>query len=292
MTDDLEMMIRQWLDICAPDMDGKEQLAQWIHLLQGLTPYSEQFSDPHAALLARMTQQSIEWSRFAQSLMPPASHTEPLSQSHYLEAFQDYMQQQTRLWLLQRWGLPEQFSQLLEQIPQQNPLVFDNPLLKGLNQLLDVSPEKLGRTQHQQFKKTLTLLNEHQTALNAYSQHYQAINQEALSCFHAGLEQEDEPITELESLHRLWTEAYERIYQEHLLSSDYQVCLGRLHNAQLQLRLNIQEQRNLWLSQQGIASEAALNLAFQQLHQLRKQMREMRQEMQQLKQQVHEKSNA
>ena len=271
MTDDLNATLRRWLELYSQTTPSAD-LPDWAELMQSLQLQGWQhLPDEQAELMAIMTQESVEFTRFAGMLMQ--QQEQPLLVSF----FKDFHQHICRLtddWILKRWLLPEQLGSIIKtRFWDRSSLDTSfNQLIQGLNNTSNLALPFF----HQSALKELTkLFTEHQQAIQDYTEHYNQINSQALDHLSTLIEQSEEQISSLKQLHRYWVDAYEMSYAEKIATHEYQLAHGRISNSLMQIKLWLQTQRNHYLTQLGIASEASLNLAFEKIHQLSKQMRKL-----------------
>jgi hypothetical protein len=293
VTDNLQATIRRWLELYPTQLEGAE-LPDWTELMQQLQHTGWQhLPDQHAELLAVMTQESVEFTRFAGQLISQSQQEEPPELASFFTDFHQHISRLTEDWVIKRWQLPEQLGALLRTHSFNDEQFIDHPLMKGMRSLLESTASELPFNQQKALRDSSHLINEHQQALRQYSAHYAQINTRALDHLSQQIEAKGEVINSLKTLHRLWVEAYETSYSEQLATEEYQLAHGRISNTLMQLRLWFQEQRNLQLKLFGIATESSLNLAFEKIHRLSKQIRQLersqaesnglREEVQQLK---------
>lgn len=275
MTDNLQATIRRWLELYPAQLEGTE-LPDWTELMQKLQQTGWQnLPEQHAELLAVMTQESVEFTRFASLLITQHQQQDPPELASFFTDFHQHISRLTEDWIIKRWQLPEQLGALLRTHSFNDEQFVDHPWMKGMRSLLESSASELPFNQQKALRDSSHLINEHQQALQQYSAHYAQINTRALNRLSQQIEDKGEVISSLKALHRLWVEAYEASYSEQLATEEYQLAHGRISNTLMQLRLWFQEQRNLQLKLFGIATEASLNLAFEKIHQLSKQLRSL-----------------
>ena len=280
MTDDLQATIRRWLTLFSEHSPTAE-LPDWSDLMQSLQQQGwRELPDQHAELLAVMTQESIEFTRFAGQLVQQQDQIEAAS------FFKDFHQHINRLsddLILKRWLLPEQLGALIKTRFWDSSSGLEMPWLNMLNGLTQLPNMDLPFAQQTTYRELTLLFSEHQQALQDYTHHYSNINSKAINQLSEAIEKSEQQISSLKQLHRLWVEAYEMCYADCISTQEYQLAHGRISNTLMQLKLWFQEQRNRYLTQLGIASETSLNLAFEKIHALTKQMRQLEQLQQQTK---------
>lgn len=295
MTDDLQATIRRWLEHYPGQAEGTE-LPDWTELMQKLQQTGwQQLPEQHAELLAVMTQESVEFTRFAGLLISQSQREDSPELASFFTDFHQHVSRLTEDWLVKRWQLPEQLGSLLRTHSFNDKQFFDHPWIKGIRGLLETSATELPFNQQKALRDANQLINEHQLALQQYSSQYAQINTRALNRLTEQIEAQNETISSLKALHRLWVEAYESSYAEQLATDEYQLAHGRISNTMMQLRLWFQEQRNLQLKLFGIATETSLNLAFEKIHQLSKQLRQLQRsqiESSELRDELHQLKNA
>lgn len=275
MTDNLQATIRRWLELYPTQLEGTE-LPDWTELMQQLQHTGWQhLPDQHAELLAVMTQESVEFTRFAGLLISQSQQGNPPELASFFTDFHQHISRLTEDWVVKRWQLPEQLGALLRTHSFSDEQFIDHPWIKGMRSFLESSATDLPFNQQKALRDSSQLINEHQQAMQHYSAHYAQINTRALNRLSEHLETNNESISSLKTLHRLWVEAYEASYAEQLATDEYQLAHGRISNTLMQLRLWLQEQRNQQLKLFGIATEASLNLAFEKIHQMSKQLRNL-----------------
>jgi hypothetical protein len=273
VTDDLQATIRRWLKLYPTQVEGTE-LPDWTELMQQLQQTGWQhLPEQHAELLAVMTQESVEFTRFAGHLVSQSQQGTPPELASFFTDFHQHISRLTEDWVVKRWQLPEQLGALLRTHSFNDEQFIDHPWMKGMRSLLEASATELPFNQQKALRESSHLINAHQQALQQYSAHYAQINTRALNRLSEQIEAKNEVISNLKTLHQLWVEAYEASYAEQLATDDYQLAHGRISNTLMQLRLWFQEQRNQQLKLYGIATEASLNLAFEKIHRLSKQLR-------------------
>lgn len=282
MADDLLTLMRQWL----------EQLEQQGSMLKGMDPChlwpeaSASLPPQQAELVALLTRQSIEFTRFAQQiivLLETGSAETGLNE--LLDRFQEHLRTLTQEWILQRWQLPEQLGALFHTHSFQDDLLLDNPFVHGLKSLLD-TPSRLGLQQalQQQLRVAVDRLLEYEQALRDYSAHYSAINTAASADFLAAIEASSPPIRSIGQLHDLWVESYESRYSKTIATDGYRDAHGRISNAVTALRQWLQEWRDGLLSQLGIPNGRQLERIHQRLHEQRRQIKALKREIGELQQ--------
>ncbi|WP_160173668.1 poly(R)-hydroxyalkanoic acid synthase subunit PhaE [Nitrincola sp. A-D6] len=297
MTDDLQATIRRWLELY-PNQQADTELPDWTELMQQLQQTGWQhLPEQHAELLAVMTQESVEFTRFAGQLLTQCHKEDAPELAGFFTDFHQHINRLTEDWVIKRWHLPEQLGALLRTHSFNDEQFIDHPWMKGMRSLMEGAPAELPFNQQKALRESGQLLNQHQQALQQYSAHYAQINSRALNRLSEQIETGNGTISSLTALHRLWVEAYEASYAEQLATEEYQLAHGRVSNTLMQLRLWFQEQRNQQLKLFGIATEASLNLAFEKIHQLSKQLRhlqraqvdssELRDELRQLKDDIN-----
>lgn len=277
MADDLLKLMQQW----ATYLDKQS------HEAPGGTPFNWQSPDPtsvsgpQAELISLLTQQSLEFARFAEQIIELIEQQGRQTElSALINHFQDHLRRLTQEWILSRWQLPEQLGALFRTHSFQDDLLLDNPFIHGLKSLLN-TPDQLG-LQHslqQQLKSGVDLLIEYEQALRQYSAHYSEINSSATRNFLDSIETADPSINGLGQLHDLWVECYEECYSKAIATLDYRKAHGRISNAVMHLRLFLQQLRNTQLQQLGIPNEAQLSQIHQQLHQQRRELKSLKREL-------------
>lgn len=281
MADDLLKLMQQW----ASYLDKQSQEAP------GSTPppwqsagQDQAFSAQHADLVALLTRQSVEFTRFAEQVIEMLEqHGSQTEFSALFNRFQDHLRQLTQEWILSRWQLPEQLGALFRTHSFQDDLLLDNPFIHGLKSLLN-TPDQLG-LQHslqQQLKNGVDLLVEYEQALRHYSAHYGEINSAATREYLAAIESSEPPIQSLGELHDLWVESYEHCYAQTIATDDYRQAHGRISNAVMQLRLFLQQLRNTQLQQLGIPNDSQLETIHRQINEHRRTIKALRKEVTEL----------
>ncbi|TVQ72021.1 MAG: hypothetical protein EA373_03330 [Oceanospirillales bacterium] len=272
VTDNLQATIRRWLTQFS-DHSPITELPDWSELMQSLQQQGwQELPDQHAELLAVMTQESIEFTRFAGQLLQQHDQIETAS------FFKDFHQHINRLsddLIFKRWLLPEQLGSMIKTRFWDSSTGIEMPWLKMLNGLTNLPELDLPFAQQSAYREFTRLINEHQQAFQDYTNHYSRINSKAINQLSEAIEQSEQQISSLKELHRLWVDAYEISYAERIATQEYQLAHGRISNTLMQLKLWFQGQRNRYLTQLGIASEASLNLAFEKIHALTKQVRQL-----------------
>lgn len=275
VTDDLNATIRHWLKLYT-DQEAAPDMPDWTELMQSLQQTGWQhLPDQQAEILSIMTQESIEFTRFASQLIQQHQQQDTPELASF---FQDFHQHINRLcddFILQRWLLPEQLSRLMKTRPGDTLSGIDQSWFQALDGFLNVTLSELPYVQQASFRDMKKHLHEHHQALMEYTQHYTRINTHALNQLSQTLEAREQPISSLRELHSIWVNAYEVSYAECIATDEYQLAYGRISNTLMQLKLWLQQQRNQYLTQMGIATEASLNLAFEKIHQLSKQVRQL-----------------
>ena len=272
MTDDLQATIRRWLTLFSEHSSSAE-LPDWSELMQSLQQQGwQELPDQHAELLAVMTQESIEFTRFAGQLLQQQDQIETAS------FFKDFHQHINRLsddLIFKRWLLPEQLGSLIKTRCWDSSTGIEMPWLKMLSGFTNLPQMDIPFSQQSAHREFTKLINEHQQAFQDYTDHYSHINSKAINQLSEAIERSEQQISSLKELHRLWVDAYEMSYAERVATHEYQLAHGKISNTLMQLKLWFQEQRNRYLTQLGIASEASLNLAFEKIHALTKQVRQL-----------------
>ncbi len=272
VTEDLNATIRRWLSLFSEHSTSAE-LPDWSDLMLNLQQQGwKELPDHHAELLAVMTQESIEFTRFAGQLIEKQEQLEVLS---FYQDFQKHINRLSDDMILKRWLLPEQLGGLLKTRFWDSSTGIELPWLKILDAFTSAMPNNTPFFQQSSAREITQLLTLHQQALQEYAQHYSSINTQAIQHLSTAIEESEQQIASLRELHRLWVDAYELCYAERIATQEYQLSHGRITNTFMQLKLWFQEHRNRYLSQLGIASEASLNLAFEKIHSLTKQVRHL-----------------
>jgi len=284
VADDLLKMMQQWMahleksTVASPDSDLWQP---WRQFLGDQPSTGAQLPPQQAELLALLTRQSLEFTRFGEQLITQleqqGSQTE---MSGLLNQFHDHLRSLTQEWILKRWQLPEQLGALFRTHSFQDDLLLDNPFIHGLKSLLN-APSQLG-LQHnlqQQLREGVDLLIEYEQALRDYSAHYAEINTGATSLFVQRIEHSDPAVNSLGELHDLWVEAYEGSYGEQIATAEYRDAHGRISNAVMTLRLYLQELRNTQLQQLGIPNNTQLDQIYQRLNDQRRELKQLRREV-------------
>lgn len=282
MADDLLKLMQQWMTQLERSAEGSESTSSepWWQLLRERMP-DDQLPPQQAELLALLTQQSLEFTRFGQQLIShleqSGSHSE---MSGLVNQFHNHLRRLTQEWILQRWQLPEQLGALFRTHSFQDDLLLDNPFIHGMKSLLN-TPSLLGlqHSMQRQMKAGVDLLIDYEQALRDYSAHYAEINTGATSRFLEQIEASDPAITSLGQLHDLWVEAYESSYAERIATSGYRDAHGRISNAVMSLRQFLQELRNTQLQQLGIPSNTQMELIYQRLNDQRRELKQLRREV-------------
>jgi polyhydroxyalkanoate synthase subunit PhaE len=128
-------------------------------------------------------------------------------------------------------------------------------------------------------------------------QGYQALQNKsmkmAIDRMQSKVEERNQPGRELDSLkaiYDLWIDALEESFAEVALSPEYQTAYGRLVDAQMRVRANVQKQIELASGQFGMPTRTELEGVHQKLAEVRRTMRseiaELRAEIESLKSQV------
>ncbi|TCK09446.1 poly(R)-hydroxyalkanoic acid synthase subunit PhaE [Marinobacterium mangrovicola] len=278
MADDLLKLMQQW----ATYLDEQSRNAP------GGKPFPWPPADkdgsasvPQAELVALLTQQSVEFARFAEQIIELLEQQGRQTElSTVINHFQDHLRRLTQEWILSRWQLPEQLGALFRTHSFQDDLLLDNPFIHGMKSLLN-TPDQLG-LQHslqQQLKNGVDLLIDYEQALRQYSAHYSEINSAATREFLQQIEIADPAIDSLGQLHDLWVESYEQCYGKTIVSLEYREAHGRISNAVMRLRLFLQQLRNAQLQQLGIPNEDQLSQIHQQLHEQRRTIKSLKREL-------------
>lgn len=299
MTDDLQATIQRWLSLYT-ELEPSNEMPDWSELMQSLQHTGwQQLPDQHAELLAVMTQESIEFTRFAGHLVHQHQTQEQPELASFFKDFHQHINRLSDDLIVKRWIIPEQLGTLLKTRMWDNSSPFELPWLKAMNGLVENTALELPFNQQSAFREMTQLLHEHQQAVQDYTEHYARINTHALNQLSETIEASEQHISSLRKLHTLWVNAYETSYAERITTKEYQVAHGRISNTFMRLKLWLQEQRNTYLTQMGIATETSLNLAFAKIHTLSKQVRHLEslqqqttslhQEIQALKESVLEK---
>ncbi|WP_432694907.1 poly(R)-hydroxyalkanoic acid synthase subunit PhaE [Marinobacterium sp. YM272] len=281
MADDLLKLMQQW----ASYLDKQTRDAPGSATPPWQTPDPREApSAPHAELIALLTRQSLEFTRFAEQVIElleqQASQTEL---SALINQFQNHLRELTQEWILSRWQLPEQLGALFRTHSFQDDLLLDNPFIHGLKSLLN-TPDQLGlqHSMQKQLQSGVDLLLEYEHALRQYSAHYGEINSAATRSFLDAIENATPPVESLGQLHDLWVETYEQRYAEAIVTNDYRQAHGRISNAVMQLRLFLQQLRNTQLQQLGIPNEVQLERIHRQMNEHRRALKSLRRELTEL----------
>lgn len=299
MADDLLNLMQQWLK-CLEQQQERSHETPFTAWQQGQQehPEADQLPPPQAELLALLTQQSLEFARFAQQLIDqleqPGGATEL---DTLLKLYQEHLRRLTQDWILKHWQLPEQLGALFHTQGFQDDLLLDNPFLRSLKNLLSAPSLPGLQPNLQRMLSTLVeRLLEYEQALRDYSACYSEINRRASKDFLAAVEQADPAITSISALHSLWVEVYERCYGAVIATDAYRDAHGRIANAVMALRQSLQQWRDRLLTQFGVPSAVQLEQIHKRLHEQRRQiktlnrelqeLRSLRQEVAQLKQQI------
>nr|WP_281419155.1 poly(R)-hydroxyalkanoic acid synthase subunit PhaE [Marinobacterium ramblicola] len=274
--------MQQWMTQLERSTEGSDSASSepWWQLLQERMP-DDQLPPQQAELLALLTQQSLEFTRFGQQLISQleqnGSHSE---MSGLVNQFHNHLRHLTQEWILKRWQLPEQLGALFRTHSFQDDLLLDNPFIHGMKSLLN-TPSLLGlqHSMQRQMKEGIDLLIDYEQALRDYSAHYAEINTGATSRFLEQIEASDPAIASLGQLHDLWVEAYEGSYAERIATPGYRDAHGRISNAVMSLRHFLQELRNTQLQQLGIPSNTQMELIYQRLNDQRRELKQLRREV-------------
>ena len=284
VTDDLQATIRHWLTLFGKQNPTAE-LPDWPELMQSLQQQGwNELPDQHAELLTLMTQESIEFTRFADQLLQQQGQIETAG---FLKDFHQHINRLSDDLIFKRWLLPEQLGSLIKTRFWDSSTGIEMPWLKMLNALPNLPEMDLPFAQQSAYRELTRLINEHQQAFQDYTDHYSRINSKAINQLSEAIERSGQQISSLKELHTLWIDAYELSYAERIATQEYQLAHGKISNTLMQLKLWFQEQRNRYLTQLGIASETSLNLAFAKIHALTKQVRQL----EKLQQQTQSLSN-
>ncbi len=285
MADDLLKLMQQWLTQLNAQSMAPDDMAQW-NLWQQAFAQMQPFTAAdtplqQAELIALLTRQSLEFTRFAEQILALLDKTESKAElSLILNQFHDHLRRLTHDWILQRWQLPEQLGALFKTHSFQDDLLLDNPFIHGLKSLLN-SPALLGLNQRlqRQLQYGVDLLIEYEQALAEYSGHYTDINNAATLAFLHHIDSSEPAINSLGQLHDLWVESYEASYAVRIRSDGYRDAHGRISNAVMQIRLFLQELRNQQLQQLGIPSSDLIELLVERLNKQRKQIKQLQKEV-------------
>lgn len=288
MAEDLLKLMQQWLaqlDKQAPAAADEALLHSWQQFFgQSAPPGGTALPPQQAEVLALLTRQSVEFTRFANQILEQLDPEQELAElSPIVNAFHDHLRRLTQEWILQRWQLPEQLGALFRTHSFQDDLLLDNPFIHGLKSLLS-TPALLGLNHElqQQLRAGVDLLLEYEQALAEYSAHYSDINKGATTAFIARIEASEPAISTLGALHDLWVESYEQRYLQQVHTDTYRQAHGRISNAVMQLRLFLQQLRNQQLQQLGIPNSTQLEQIFQRLNTQRKTIKTLKREVEQL----------
>ncbi|GGB90384.1 hypothetical protein GCM10011352_15510 [Marinobacterium zhoushanense] len=284
MADDLLKMMQQWmahLENNVGTTSDSDPFQPWWQLLKDQLATDDPLPPQQAELMALLTQQSLEFTRFAEQLINQLEQSGSHSEMNGLvNQFHNHLRGLTQEWILKRWQLPEQLGALFRTHSFQDDLLLDNPFIHGVKSLLN-TPSILG-LQHslqRQLKEGVDLLIEYEQALRDYSAHYAEINTSATSRFLERIEQSSPAIDSLGQLHDLWVEAYESGYAERIATAGYRDAHGRISNSVMALRQFLQDLRNTQLQQLGIPNSTQLDLIFQRLNDQRRELKQLRREV-------------
>jgi hypothetical protein len=282
VAEDLLKFMQQWMQHIEKDKEtGSAENAKNGSFSAFTSGPEIPVSDQHASLVALLTEQSVEFTRFAQQVISYLElHGRQAELSALINVFHDHLRRLTQEWILNRWQLPEQLGALFKTHSFQDDLLLDNPFIHGLKSLLS-TPSQIGLS-HQiqsQLRQGVELLIEYEQALRDYNRLYSGINQQATSRFLEQIEHCDPPVNTLGSLHDLWVDTYEHAYSKTIATTEYRQAHGRISNAVMGLRQALQQFRNAQLRQFGIPSENQMTLIYQRLNEQRRQIRQLRRDM-------------
>lgn len=292
MADDLLSLMQQWLKHMEQPQDappGDNPFNAWFSALQDSQPADSQpLTGVQAELIALLTQQSLEFTRFGQQLLDRLEQQtamEPLDA--LLVPFQEHLSRLTRDWILRRWQLPEQLGALFHTHSYRDDLLLDNPFIHGLKSLLETPAQQgLQRDLQQQLQTLVECLLEYEQALRLYSRHYSEINTTATRRFISAVEQAEPAIESIAPLHALWIDIYEQCYGERIATDAYGDAHGRISNAVMALRQHLQHWRDRLLQQYGIPNATQLERVYRQLNEQRRQLKTQDRELRRLQDEI------
>lgn len=286
MSEQLLNIMRQWLEQLEQH-DSADAQPDWDTLQELLSAgLSRPIPQEHTELLLKLTRQSASLNRFATELLEQGQ----VDRDRLLERFKQHLDELTRDWVLHSWELPEQLGTLMSLFNLQQQSWQDS--LKQLTELLTAF---LGRLQPNtrpelvtQLKESIALLERFEQAQTRYLAQLSAINADALE--HMSQQLDTSAITDLEHLHQLWIDCYERVYQQRIDSSEYAMALGEISNAAMSLRLGWQRQRDHLCSVLSLVSDTRHDELAQRHHQLRRRVRSLERELAALRQSLQPKA--
>lgn len=286
MADDLLKMMQQWmthLENSAGTLSDDAPFQTWWQLFQEQS-VGDRLPQQQAELLALLTRQSLEFTRFGEQLIAQleqiGAHTEA---SGLVNQFHNHLRLLTQEWILKRWQLPEQLGALFRTHSFQDDLLLDNPFIHGLKSLLNTPAQlSLHHSLQHRLKAGIDLLIEYEQALRDYSAHYAEINSGATARFLERIEHSDPPIDSLSPLHDLWVDTYESSYAQQIATTEYRDAHGRISNSVMNLRLLLQNLRNTQLQQFGIPNADQLDLIYQRINTQRREIKQLQREVEAL----------
>lgn len=269
------------------DQSGQEPKEQQ-RSAQADSEQAQQKAPPQFAQLMEILQaQAANFSEYGESLLQQYQSGDLQTNHAAMQQFQDYIRQQTNNQLMQQWQIPQQFGALFKSANATSDTTNnDNPLIDALKSLLDKPVAGVHQAQQQQIQEAIKLTLDYQEALQAYSEHYNGIGEQASKVLIDALQENDQQIEGLQQLHDLWTNAYETAYVETIATSAYQQAHGRISNAFTRLKKCTQDVRDSQFQQVGLATRQGLDTALERQHQLRKNMRQTQRQLGQMQAQL------
>jgi len=155
----------------------------------------------------------------------------------------------------------------------------------ALHKMLDMPAIGYGRESQEDLQKANQLLLDYQKAAAEYRAGFLPLgpaSMNRLQSLISARESSQGPITRLRELFDLWVDASEDVYQDYALSSEYALRYGKMVNAQMALRNQLQHLRDEWLTAQGLPAARDLGGLQERLQETRREVYRVRSRMEEL----------
>ena len=272
-----------WQQLTSGDMNSAKP---WMESLTQQQALHEKVPQQFAQLVDILSAQAANFSEYGENLLKQYSAGNAQDSQEAIKQFQGYIEQQTTDYLLRQWQIPEQFSALFKSHSFRDDLLFDNPFINGIKSLQDTPLVGLNQEQQQQIQDAIKLTLDYQETLQAYTEQYSSISEQATVALLETLQKSSKDVEGLQQLHDLWVDAYETAYANTIATQPYQEAHGRISNALMRLKKFTQDFRDSQFQQIGLATRQGLDTALERQHQLRKDMRSTQRQFSQVKAQL------
>jgi polyhydroxyalkanoate synthase subunit PhaE len=155
----------------------------------------------------------------------------------------------------------------------------------AVHRMLDMPAIGYSREAQEDVQKAGQLLLEYQKAAADYRAGFLPLGPASMTRLQSLMTARTEtkgPITQLRELFDLWVDASEDVYQDYALSSDYALRYGKMVNAQMALRNQMQHLRDEWLAAQGLPAARDLSGLQERLQETRREVHRVRSRMEAL----------